>query len=76
MNVRALNRGKWWSSTHLWLITAESTMTKCQTLESNRELYITTAHDILNLELCKLRVEPELLDNARVFARGEAGVVL
>ena len=50
-------------------------MTKSQPLQPNRKLDITAPHDILNLELGKFSVKPELLDNTRILARGETRVV-
>ena len=51
-------------------------MAVCKTLQTNGELDVARADDVLNLELGKLRVESELLDDTRVLARCETGVVL
>jgi hypothetical protein len=50
----------------LWLITTKLSVTVCKTLETNWELDVAAAHNILNLEFRKLGVEAKLLDNARI----------
>ena len=47
-----------------------------QTLETDGEFDVTRANDVLDLELGKLGIEAELLDDARILARREARVVL
>jgi hypothetical protein len=43
--------------TYFWFVTAELSMTVRQAFQSDRELDVTTAHDVLNLELGELGVE-------------------
>lgn len=74
MSKQVLTRGETKVS-HLRLVAAELSVAVCKTLESDRELDITTAHDILNLELRKLGIEAQLLDNPRVLARRQTRVV-
>jgi len=62
--------------TNLWFITAELTVAVCKPLQTNRELDVTTANDILDFELRKLGVESKLLNNASVLARRQPRVVL
>ena len=50
-------------------------MARCQTLETNRKLDVARADNVLDLEIRKLGVEPELLDDARILARGKFAVV-
>jgi hypothetical protein len=57
------------------LVGAEVVMARSQTLKSNGELDIARAYNVLNLEVGELRVEPKLLDDARVLARGQPTVV-
>ena len=47
-----------------------------QSLETDRELHITGADNVLDLEVCKLGWETQLLDDTGVLARGQLGVVL
>ena len=47
-----------------------------ETLQPNRKPHITTADDVLDLELLELGVEPQLLDDPRVFTRSETRIVL
>ena len=47
-----------------------------ETLQSDREPHITTADDVLDLELLELGVEAQLLDNPRVFTGSETRIVL
>lgn len=62
--------------THLWLVAAELSVGVSQSLQANGELDVATAHDVLNLEFRKLRVEAQLLHDASVFARRQSRVVL
>ena len=61
--------------THLGFITRESLMGESKPFQPDRELDITTPDDVLNLELLEPRVEPELLDDPRILARGETRVI-
>ncbi len=47
-----------------------------KTLETDGEVDVTRADDVLDLELGELRVEAELLDDARVLARCQARIIL
>jgi hypothetical protein len=60
---------------YLRLITAELPVTVGKALETNRELNIAAAHDVLNFKFGELRVEAKLLDNARVLARRQARII-
>lgn len=62
--------------TNLGLIAGEFAVPEVKTFKSDGELDIARPDNVLNLELSKLSIEAELLDNTGVFARGEAGVVL
>lgn len=59
----------------LGLVGAEVVMARCETLETNRELDVATAHDILNLEIGELGIETKLLDDTSVLARGKLAVI-
>ena len=60
---------------HLWLVTAELTVRVRQTLETDGELDVTRADDVLDLELGELGVEAKLLDNTRILARRQTRVI-
>lgn len=60
----------------LGLIGTEVVVAASQTLQPNGELDVARPDDVLDLEVCELRIEPELLDDTRVFARGQLRVVL
>ena len=62
--------------TNLWFITAELSVTVRESLQTNGELDIATANDVLDFEFRKLGVEAELLNNASVLARRQPRVVL
>ena len=47
-----------------------------QTLQTDGELDVARPDDVLDLEVGELRVEPELLDDAGVFAGRELRIVL
>ena len=47
-----------------------------QSLETDRELDITGTDNVLDLEVCELCREAQLLDDTSVLARGQLGVVL
>jgi len=51
-------------------------MARCQALQADREFDVTRSDDILNLEVGELGVESELLDDARVLARGKLAIIL
>ena len=51
-------------------------MAVCKTLQTDGELDVARADDVLDLELRELGVEAQLLHDARVLARREARVVL
>jgi len=46
-----------------------------QALQSDRELYVARADDVLDLELGELGVEAQFLDDARVLARRKSRVI-
>lgn len=59
-----------------WLIGAEVVVLGRQTLETDWELDVTRADNVLDLEVGELGIESQLLDDARVLARGKLAVVL
>lgn len=60
----------------LGLIGAEVVMLGSETLETDRELDVARADDVLDLEVGELGVEAELLDDASVLARRKLRVIL
>ena len=60
----------------LWLIGAEIVVLGRQTLETDRELDVARADNVLDLEVGELGIESQLLDDACVLARGKLAVVL
>ena len=62
--------------TYLGLVAAELSVAVRETLETNGELHIATADDVLDLELRELGVEAKLLDDPRVLARRKPRVIL
>ena len=60
----------------LGLVRAEVVMARSQTLETNRELDVAAADNVLDLEVRELGIEAELLDDARILAAGKLRVVL
>ena len=62
--------------THLRLVAAELSVAVRKPLQTNGELDVAAAHDVLNLELRKLGVEAKLLDDTGILARGQPRVVL
>lgn len=60
----------------LGLVRAEHVVTACQTFETDRELDVARANNVLNLEVRKLRVEAKLLDDTSVLAAGKLAVIL
>lgn len=63
-------------ATHFRLVAAEVSVRVRQSLQANGELDVARADNILDLELLELGLEPELLDDSRVLARGKPRVVL
>jgi len=60
----------------LRFIGAEIVMLRGEALESNGELDVARAHDVLDLKVGELRVEAEFLDDTGVLARRKLRVVL
>lgn len=54
----------------------ESMMARSKTLQSDRELDVTAADDVLDLEVLERSVETELLNNTRILATRKAGIIL
>jgi hypothetical protein len=54
--------------TNLRLIARELSMAVCQSFQTDGELDITTAHNILDLEFGELGIETKLLYDSRVLA--------
>jgi len=52
----------------LRLIRAEIVMARSKTLQTNRELDVAGADNVLDLEICELGVEAEFLDDARILS--------
>ena len=61
--------------THLRFVRAELSVAVRQTLETDGELDVTRADDVLDLELRELGVEAELLHDTRVLARRQTRVI-
>lgn len=59
----------------LRLVGAKVVMTAGQTLQTDGKLDVARAHNVLDLEIRKLCVEPQLLDDSRIFARRQFRVV-
>ena len=53
----------------LRLVGAEIVMTRCKTLQADRELDITRANNVLDFELAKFGLKSKLLHNPGVLAR-------
>ena len=64
------------TATNLRLIGAELSVRVRETLETNRELDVARADDVLDLELGELGVEAELLHDTRILAARQPAVVL
>jgi len=60
----------------LRLVGAEVVMPRCKTFETNREPDVAGADNVLDLEVCELGIEAELLDDSGVFARCKLRIVL
>lgn len=50
-------------------------MAACQALQTNGKLDVARAHNVLDLEIGELGIEPQLLDDSRVLARCEFRIV-
>jgi hypothetical protein len=59
----------------LGLVRAEHVVTACQAFETDWELDVARADDVLDLEVRELCVEAKLLDDTRVFAGSKFAVV-
>ena len=64
------------AATHLGLVTAELPVAVREALQTNGELHVATADDVLDLEFRELGIEAELLDDPCIFARRQPRVVL
>lgn len=60
----------------LRLVGAEHVVTASKAFETDRELDVTRADNVLDLEVGELCVEAELLDDTSVLARGKLAVIL
>jgi len=60
----------------LWLIGTEVVVAAGQTLQTDRELDVARADDVLDLEIRELGIEAELLDDTRVLPRRQFRVIL
>lgn len=47
-----------------------------ETFKTNREPHIARAHNVLDFEISELGLESQLLNDSRVFARSQLGIVL
>ena len=59
----------------LGLVRAEHVVTACQAFETDRELDVARADNVLDLEVRELRVEAKLLDDTGVLAAGKLTVI-
>lgn len=59
----------------LRLVRAEHVVTACQAFETDRELDVARADNVLDLEVRKLRVEAKLLDDTSVLATCKLAVI-
>jgi len=50
-------------------------MATSQTFKTNRELDVARPNNVLNLEVCKLGIKAELLNNTSVFATRQSAIV-
>ena len=50
-------------------------MTRRKAFQTDRELDITRADNVLYLEICELGIEAELLDDSGVFSRRQARIL-
>ena len=58
------------------LVRAEHVMTTGKTFETDRELDVAGADDVLDLEVGELRIESKLLDDAGILAASKLAVIL
>lgn len=63
------------TTTYLRLITTELSVAVRKSFQTNGELDVTTAHNILNLEFRELGIEPELLHYTCVLARCQSRII-
>lgn len=59
----------------LRLIGAKVMMSACKTLETNGELDVARANNVLNFEVGELGIEPELLNDSSIFAGSKLGII-
>ena len=59
----------------LRFVRREVVMATSQTFKANWELDVARPDNVLNLEVCKLGIEAELLDNTSVFATRQSAIV-
>lgn len=60
----------------LGFVRAEVVMATCKTLQTDGKLDVARANNVLDLEIDELSIEPELLDDPGIFARGKLGIIL
>lgn len=60
----------------LWLVRTEVVMLGSQALKADGELDVARADNVLDLEVGELGVETKLLDDTRILARRQLGVIL
>ena len=60
----------------LRLVRAEIVMARSKTFQTNGELDVAGANDVLDLEVRELGVETELLDDASILSRCKLGIIL
>ena len=60
----------------LRLVRAKVVMTASKAFETDRELDVAGADNVLDLEIGKFRIEPKLLDDTSIFARGKLRIIL
>jgi len=60
----------------LRLVRAEHVVTACQAFQTDGELDVARADNVLDLEVRELRVEAEFLDDTGVLAAGKLAVIL
>jgi hypothetical protein len=59
----------------LGLVGAEIVMARCQTFETNGELDVARADNVLDLEIGELGIEAEFLDDSRILAGCKLGII-
>lgn len=60
----------------LRLIGTERMMLGSKTFKSNRELDVAGSNDVLNLEICELGIEAQLLNDSSILSAGKLRVIL